>query len=37
MLDLTIMLEQAGLDPASTLVVRHAPIEKDLKRMLLSR
>lgn len=34
MLDLNIMLEQAGLEPASTLVVRHAPIGKDLRRVL---
>lgn len=34
MLDVTSLLALADIDPAETLVVRHAPIEKSLKRVL---
>jgi hypothetical protein len=34
MLDFRIMLELADLDPAETLVVRHVPVEKALRRVL---
>ena len=34
MLDYRSLLEMEGLDPASTLIVRHNPVEKSLKRVL---
>lgn len=34
MLDLRNLLELAGVDPAEVLVVRHAPVERQLKRVL---
>jgi hypothetical protein len=34
MLDLNCLLERADIDPAAALVVRHAPVEKALKRVL---
>ncbi len=34
MLDFNTLLEQAGLEPNKTLIVRHAPVETELKRVL---
>jgi hypothetical protein len=34
MLDFRNLLELVGLDPAQTLIVRHAPVEKKLKWVL---
>ena len=34
MLDFNTLLEQIDLDPAETLIVRHAPVEKSLNRVL---
>lgn len=34
MLDFNTLLEKADLDPAGTLIVRHVPVEKSLKRVL---
>ncbi|MEG3181274.1 GIY-YIG nuclease family protein [Sphingomonas sp. LT1P40] len=34
MLDLRTLLELAGLDPNEVLVVRHAPVEKELRKVL---
>lgn len=34
MLDYRSLLEMEGLDPASTLIVRHNPVEKSLRRVL---
>lgn len=33
-LDLAALLEPVGLDPASTLIVRHVPVEPQLKKIL---